>query len=365
MKTQQISTIRATTVIASAVAGVGILSFPRYMADAGNTAAPLVTLAGVGVALVDLVIVALLSARFPRENLFQFSSRLLGRRAAWVMNLVLMFFFLMLTSLTVRQFGEVASTVLFQRTPIEAVILLMLVLATLSSRRGIVKFSYIHYFYFPLIIGSIAFILLFSIRKISVIHLMPPGGVNVSASKFMKGMLETSALFDRSFVLTLIVPFMEKPGKAMRAGLLGIGITGLIYLSITAAAIGMLGVEEVKLLFYPTLEVARSISAGEGLLERLDALFIIIWVISVYTTVYTTYYICSYLLRHLLHLQDQRLASSALLPFMFALAMVPENIFISYTAANRLAIAGLAVLTGYPLLLLALALLRRVKGDSV
>lgn len=38
---RQITSLRAAAVISSTIIGVGILSFPRYMTEAGNSSAPL------------------------------------------------------------------------------------------------------------------------------------------------------------------------------------------------------------------------------------------------------------------------------------------------------------------------------------
>lgn len=130
---------------------------------------------------------------------------------------------------------------------------------------------------------------------------------------------------------------------------------------IVIASVGIFGAEETKLLIYPTLEMARSAAFGEGFLERLDAIFIIIWVISVYTTIYTTYYISAYLLHKLLRFRDQRMASTVLLPVMFILAMLPSNVFESYQWALHLGNAGMMLMFGYPLLLWTVYLLRRHK----
>ncbi|MFD2875723.1 GerAB/ArcD/ProY family transporter [Paenibacillus rhizoplanae] len=141
--------------------------------------------------------------------------------------------------------------------------------------------------------------------------------------KFWNGARQATYLFQSAFVVVLLIPLMEKPNHAVRAGAWAIFMSGAIYVLIVIASVGMFGAEETKLLIYPTLEMARSAAFGEGFLERLDAIFIIIWVISVFTTIYTTYYISAYLLQKLLRLRDQRMASSVLLPVMFILSMLP------------------------------------------
>ncbi|ETT65290.1 spore germination protein [Paenibacillus sp. FSL R7-277] len=356
---RQITSLRAAAVISSTIIGVGILSFPRYMTEAGNSSAPLVAFCGVLFSFISYWLLASLCQRFPQETLFVFSRRLIGRPLAAIFTVVIMLLFIVLTGLTVRQFGDVATTVLYKKTPIEATIFLMLLISLLSSRRNVVKFSYIHFFYLPLIVGSILVTILLSLKNVDMLNLQPV--LMAPSLQFWKGAQEATYLFQSSFVIVLLIPFMEKPGHAVRAGAWAIFLSGAIYVLIVIASVGIFGSEETKLLIYPTLEMARSAAFGEGFLERLDAIFIIIWVISVYTTIYTTYYISAYLLHKLLRFRDQRMASTVLLPVMFILAMLPSNVFESYRWALHLGNAGMMLMFGYPLLLWTVYLLRRHK----
>lgn len=360
---RQITTIRTAAVLSSTIIGVGILSFPRYMADAGDSSAPLVAFSGVTIAFCSYWLLASLCRRFPKESLFVFSRRIIGRPLAAFFTLIILLMFLMLTGLTARQFGDVATSVLYRKTPIEATIFLMLLVCMLSSRRNIVKFSYIHFFYLPLIIGSLLVTILISLRNVDILNLQPV--FTLPSARLWKGAAEASFLFQSTFVITLLVPFMERPKQAIRAGAMAIFLSGALYLLIVIACVGLFGAEETKLLIYPTLEAARSAAIGAGLLERLDAIFIVIWVISVYTTIYTTYYLAAYLLQHLCGFRDQRMSSSLLLPVLLVVAMQPENIFETYTWSLHLGTVGIALLTGYPVLLWAVYLLRRLgKGEG-
>jgi spore germination protein len=361
-RSRQITTLRAAAVISSTIIGVGILSFPRYMAAAGDSSAAFIAFSGVVLSFSSYWLLTSLCQRFPKESLFVFSRRLIGRPLATVFTALFLIMFTVLTGLTVRQFGDVATTVLYKHTPIEATIILMLLICLLSSRRNIVKFSYIHFFYLPLIVGSILLTVLISLQNVDLLNLqpilMPP------TPTFWKGAREASYLFQSSFVITLLIPFMEKPKQAVRAGALAISMSGAIYLLIVIASVGMFGAEETKLLIYPTLEMARSAAFGEGLFERLDGIFIVIWVISVYTTVYTTYYISAYLMQSLFALRDQRMTSSILLPLLFALAMLPANVFESYQWVLHLGNAGMILMIGYPLLLWIAFLIRHTRREA-
>ncbi|GGF82043.1 germination protein GerLB [Paenibacillus albidus] len=359
-----ITTLQVTAVITSTIIGVGILSFPRYMADAAGSGAPLVTAAGLPVAFAGLWFTAAVCRRFPQETLFVFSRRLLGRGFADILSFCIFLFFAFSTGLTMRQFGEVCVTVIFKKTPVEAVILMMLLLAALSVRRNVIKFTYIHIFYAPFILSSIFIIVLVALKDIDGLNLLPLTGNHTTAASFFRGMVTSSTLYQGTIVLALLVPLMKNPRKVLKAGTAALLIVGIVYILIVLITVGMFGAYETRLLLYPTLETARSISIGEGVLERFDAIFIIVWVISIFTTIFTNYYLAAYALREATRFRDQRLLASFLLPFIFTASLLPKNVFQSYCLASVTAIVGLILLTLYPLLLWLTAILRNQGGAS-
>ncbi|WP_419885969.1 GerAB/ArcD/ProY family transporter [Paenibacillus sp. B-A-8] len=360
-RNRPITTIQVMAVIISTIIGIGILSIPRYMAEAGDSGAPLVTASGVPVAFLGCWFTAVVCRKFPNETLFVFSRRLLGTWLADIFSMLISLFFAFSAGITMRQFGEVCIAVVFKKTPIEAVILLMLLLVALSIRRNIVKFTYVHVFYLPFILLSVIAIILVAMRNVDVLNLLPLTGNHTTLSSFSKGTITSATLYQGTFVITLLVPLMKKPQQALKAGIIALGFIGFIYIMIVWVTLGMFGAQESKILSYPTLEAARSISIGAGLLERFDALFIIIWVISIFTTIFTNYYIAAYSLQQVLRHKDRRLISSFLFPLIFIFSLFPRNIFQVNTFASITGIFGLVFLTIYPLLLWLASLIRH-KG---
>lgn len=85
-----------------------------------------------------------------------------------------------------RQFGEVCVAVVFKKTPIEAVILLMLLLVALSIRRNVVKFTYVHVFYLPFILLSVIAITLVAMKNVDVLNLLPSPEITPPFQAFPK-----------------------------------------------------------------------------------------------------------------------------------------------------------------------------------
>ena len=132
-------------------------------------------------------------------------------------------------------------------------------------------------------------------------------------------------------------------------------IGGFLYVMIVISSVGVFGSEETSLLTYPTLESARDASLNVG--QRLDALFLIIWVVSVYTSLYATYYFSVYAGREIMGLSDHRMLSTFCMPIVFAVAQAPLNFSAVYKTADLLYLIGLPLTAGYPAILLLISLM--------
>lgn len=360
---RSITWFQASAVVISSIIGGGVLDIPRTAAATADSGAPLITLAGIAIALLGIWLITVLGMRFPKENLFQYSQHILGKPVAYSVNLCMVLFFVILTALTVRQFGEVVVSAVLRKTPIEVTIIILLLLATVTTRRNIIRFSYIHMFYLPFILGPVLGIALISLQNAEVLNLQPIIGNH--PKDVIGGGLSITALFQSSLIITLIIPFMKKPEKALRSSMLGGTIAGLLYLIIVISTVATFGPQETIQLIWPTLEIARSTSIPGKIFERLDAIFIAVLVISVFTTIYATYYLASYAMRETFGLKDHGFLSSFLLPFLYLVAMIPQDIFQLYRMGEIVGKVGLSLTLCYPLLLWIITVIRKIRGNPV
>jgi spore germination protein len=356
----QITVIQAIAILISTIIGVGILPLPRFGVLAADTAAPLVTVAGIILALVSLWIISKLGMRYPRKSFVLYSEEILGRWVAGLGSIFVIGFFAVLTALAAREFGEVVITSVLRRTPLEITVIVMLLLAAIPTRNNITVFAYIHHFYIPLIVGPALVIVALSLKNANFLNLQPIFSNNTSG--FFKGALTIAGLFQGSFIMTLVIPNMRRPEKAMKATLWGLAIAGGIYLLIVIATVAVFGSEEIKLLLWPTLELARATSLPAAVLERLDAVFLIVWVTAVFTTLFSTYFLTIHAISDLTRLRDHKMLSLFILPFIFVVAMLPQNIIQMYRIIEWVGRIGLLITIVYPALLLLVATIRKKKG---
>ncbi|WP_168118696.1 endospore germination permease [Paenibacillus sp. HB172176] len=360
METRQVTVIQAAAILVSTIIGVGVLTLPLFAVQAAGSGAPFVTFLGVLLAFVGLLLITLLGMRFPKQTIIQYSETLIGKALAWIGSVLIISFFAVLTSLTAREFGEVVVTSVLKTTPVEVTVIVMLLLAAISTRNNITTFAYIHTFYFTFLLVPALLIVALSLKNAETINLLPIMGNERRG--MLAGTLTIAALFQGSFILSAIIPAMKMPAKAMKACLWGMLIAGGLYIIIVVAAVSVFGAEEIKKLLWPTLELAKATSLPANILERLDAAFLAVWVTAVFTTLFSSYFLTIHSTSQLFRLKEHKMLSFFVLPFVFVMAMIPLNIVQMYEIIVNVGRYGLYITIGYPGILWLLAILRKKRG---
>jgi spore germination protein len=359
---RQITVIQGAAILISTIIGVGVLPLPRFAVEAADTGAPLVTFLGLLLACIGLGLITLLGMRFPNKSIVQYSEDILGKWTGRLGSVFIISFFAILTALAAREFGEVVIASVLRRTPLEVTVIVMLLLAAISSRHNVTVFAYIHHFYFPLVLAPALVIIILSLKNGDALNLQPVWG-NEPKGIWM-GVLTVAALFQGSFIFTLVIPAMRRPEKAMKAALYGISIAGGLYLAIVMATVAVFGPEETEQLLWPTLELARTTALPAAILERLDAIFLIVWVTAVFTTLFSSYFLTIHSITQLFQLRDHKMFSLFVIPIIFFLAMIPQNAVQMYQFIEFVGRAGLVITIAYPALLLGVAWIRKLREDQ-
>ncbi|GAX91945.1 GerAB/ArcD/ProY family transporter [Effusibacillus lacus] len=358
---REITVMQATAILISTIIGVGLLPLPRFPVETADTAGPFVTLLGILLAFVGLWLITVLGMRFPNQSIIRYSEDVLGKWAGRTGSVLVILFFAVLTALASREFGEVVITSVLRRTPLEVTVMVMLFLAVVSTRNDINVFAYIHLFYLPLILAPVILIIVFSMKNANLLNLQPI--LPYDWSRTWTGILTVSALFQGSFIHTIVIPQMRQPKKAMKASIWGMLVAGGLYLAAVVASLAVFGVDEIKLLLWPTLELAKTTSIPGEILERLDAAFLAVWVTAVFTTLFSCYFLTVHAISELFRLRDHRMFSLFVFPFVYVIAMLPQNVVNLYEVIDIMSRMGLWITIAYPSILLVVASIRKIRGN--
>lgn len=359
---RDITTIQAMAVVISSIIGVGVLRLPKMAAVAGHSGAPLLTVLAVGLAYFGLLLITLLGMRFPNSTMIQYSEQIIGKWLSGLFTLLIIAFFFSLTSLAAEEFGTVVITSVLLNTPLEVTVVVMLLLAAIAAQHDIRTFTYIHLFYTPMILAPGLLIVFLSLRNANLLYILPITGN--AHNQVFTGILMIAALFQCSFVYTMVIPRMRRPRRAMLAGVWSFVIAGGFYVLIVTATVSVFGPNETQKLIWPTLELAKTTALPANVLERLDVAFLAVWVTAVFTTLLTSYYLTIQFLAQLLKLQNHRKLTYVLLPLIFTMTLLIKNVIQLYDVIKIVSQLGLCVTVGYPLILLIIAIARKLRGDG-
>lgn len=365
-KPKTVTSLQLTMSIGTAIIGVGILAFPRISVEYVQTGAPASAAFAMILMMAGSFVVAYLGNRYRNQTIFEYADQLIGK---WLSKVFLVFigmYFLELTALASREFGEVVVTSVLQQTPIAVTVFVMVLLATIACRVDIAVFARILTFYMPFVYFPALVIVVLSLKSARVANLQPLFAFfhGQTGYDIVTSIMVVSALFTNYLIVGLIVPFMFHPERSMRSAVVGVGIAGTLYIILMFGTLGVFGVEEMRNLLWPTLELAKTAALPAFFVERLDPIFLAVWVTAVFSAIFAAYYIAVQAISHLFRLKDHRSLSIIALPIILALAKQPANIVVMYRVVKQVGISGLCITLGYTLLLLFMHFVRGRGGNQ-
>lgn len=330
-------------------------SFRHYMLWAGNGAwLPLMLATGFGIGYVWLVLK--LAERFPKKSIAEYAPKVMTPILGYPIVLLLVLIFFLRSTFALRNVSEFFVTSILPETPISAVILVMLILvacALWAGLEGLVRFNELAT---PIIIGAFLLVLLGTTR-INIWNLMPV------LNKGFKGLIPVfrSAGSDLQIAIYMlfVYPFLADTQAAGRYGRRHIIAAGLLLFFIYLHTLLVLGSDMGEAFTWPYLVVTENI----WILERGEALFIVVWLFAAFVKIGFCQYIAALGLSQLMPKLRIEWVGAALLPLAgyFALRAqdLPSAVF-TYRLFNQSAFfLELAV----PVVILSITVLRK-KGDS-
>ncbi|NLP17879.1 MAG: GerAB/ArcD/ProY family transporter [Firmicutes bacterium] len=366
-KGNQITPLQGAAIVASSLIGVGILTLPREVAAAAGTDGPLATLLGGAIAALLLVLLTKLGLRFPGHSLIEYSSIILGGIVGKLLALAFIIYWFLLTAALVRIFGEMVITAILTNTPLELIIGIMLLLGAQLAAQDVKVFARIHEILLPLTILPLLFLFLNSINAVNPLHLLPVFAFG--PLPLVRGALATGLSFLGIEFILMLLPYYSEPQQAVKYHLYGILIPIILYFTIVTMGLGTFGDTALQYLQWPALEQIRlaALPSIPSVFERLESIFIGIWVVVIFTSVGSLYLMIILGSTQLLGLGSPRRNRFwhyvPTVPLFF-LARLPQNIIAVETYTELISKAGTVLIVAGPGLLYLIALVRQKKGGG-
>ncbi|MFC5464289.1 GerAB/ArcD/ProY family transporter [Lederbergia graminis] len=347
----------------SMVIGVGVLSLPRDIASntIGSDGWVALIVSG-GISLVMIWLMAKLAAKFPRQSFFSYASIIVSKPIAMFISFLFGISYLFVLAYDIRVLGHTSQQYLFDETPVEIITLIFLfvvVYAVSGSRAAIFRLNVL---FLPIILFIALFVLTANFKWLDFSNLMP--AFNTDLKGHLKAIHASSLSYIGMSIVFFYIAFVDKPKKAPKLAMIGMVIPVGLYILVYSICLLVFGHTATSHLLYPTLDLAKRIELPGGILERVEAVFFVIWTMSVFTTAVMSFDIAILALNSIFKRIKKMQLIFILSPLCYYIGLIPKNTIQLNVFGNILGTYMISFVFIITISLSIIAKIRRVKSNG-
>lgn len=321
-------------------------------------------LAIVGGGIMSFLVVVLsvsVGRRFPNQTPFQYSKLIYGKWIGGLLSLALIIASLTAGAFILRSLGDFLITAILPETPLSANIGLMLLLVCVGAYMGLEVLARFNEAFTPIVLVSWLIIVALSVSKIDFGWFRPLFDIELGrlgVATLLAGTLLIDALIELMFY-----PFVRDQRVVLKYCTWSVVIGTAVILALQMAVIGVFSPALASAFTFPLLQLAQDATLGVSL-ERMEAIFLILWIIGTFIRVSTVFYGASLGLAQTLGLKNHRFFIPPLAIGVFYVAFQPSNVPQSFNYDAIFNQVALVIQIGLVSLLLLGAIIRRKKGSA-
>ena len=201
--------------------------------------------------------------------------------------------------------------------------LLILLALVFANKLGINPLIRANLFFIPLAIFSILFIFIANIGNMNFERILPILG-NGTTTTFFSGISNLFAFGGISF-LYFLPPYLKEEKKYKKIGLISIALSGVLLLTSVATLLFMFPHIATTEEIFPLYLASRYIEFGR-FFQRLDAVFLLIWIISILSYLSIGLYLSTSIFKKITNLKYSKWFVALFGIIIFTLGLLPNNL---------------------------------------
>jgi len=257
-----------------------------------------------------------LALNFPEQSIIQYSEALLGKWLGKLFSLFYLGAFLLMGFTDLRTYGEVLRTVFLPETPLAVILGSMVVLAVAVVYAGLEPLGRMGDLIFPVFTLATLFTLFFPVLEADFSNLRPV--LYHGWQPVLHAALTPTVITAQYANLTILIPSVNQPQKALRAALYSLLWSSLILVLAAVVVVSLLGADEGAHAAFPVFKMIRAIRVSE-FLERVEVFPIFAWGLGLFITLAINLYSLAKGLSQLCRLQNYR-------PLLLPLAVITSTL---------------------------------------
>ncbi|MFC5700226.1 GerAB/ArcD/ProY family transporter [Cohnella faecalis] len=302
----------------------------------------------------------------PEIPLTGYIPKIVGVWIGYPLSVAYILYFMYIAARVLRDLGALLLTSKLDRTPMSVINLMIILIVIYAIVLGIETLGRAGEFFLAVMIlclvaGAVSAFASGIIHPENLAPVLENGWKLVLTTAFP---LTLTFPFGEMIVFTMLLPYLNQPARSAKTGMTALLSCGLILGFIRAVDISVLGLQKAGTSLFPLLETLSKVNIG-NVIQRLDAIVIMILVIGGFFKIAVFTYAAALGISHTFKLRNR-----SLLAIFVGLAVWVASLFIARNVLEHLE-TGLSIVpfylhlplqAGIPVLLLVLAWIRTKMG---
>lgn len=360
---QKVSTKQMVTLLILDMFGAASLITPRLAVESASQDGWVIILVAGFLACVYAFFLTKLTRLFPGKSFTNYTKAIAGKYIAILLSIVLIVKLMILGAFEIRIFGELTNQMLLNRTPIEIIILVLLLIVVYLGRKGFEVRARLGEILIIFALLPIAFVFIFAVFSIQLSNLAP--FFIATPQQVLQGGYNVSLRFVSIEFLLIGASFLAEPGKTTKVAFKAIGVVTVLHLIIFLVTVGIFGIHETANHIWPVIPMMKVVNLPEIFLDRQDALMMTFWMFTAFMYVNGIVFFVSYLIKDVFNLKRRDFIVFPLVPILYLLALIPNNVIQTYNWLELFTkYTGIVFSLAIPIILYAIAKIRGVGEEG-
>jgi spore germination protein KB len=300
--------------------GSSVLYIPAALAAEAKQDAWIAAGFGVVIGLLVVKLITSVAKLYPNLNFAQYTELIFGKWIGKLVNLAFFFNFYMISAFVLRDVGDFVLTHLMPETPVQAILILFIVVVIMGIRSGLETIARVAELFYPWLIIIMLMLLIALIPEIKSTNIQPLFESEVKT--IVRASLPFIAVpFFQISVFLMIIPYVQRKKGVEKKFFSGVLYGGILLIMFTLISILVLGVDITPTQLFPTYGLVQKINIG-NFLQRLEALITGIWFITIFFKLSICFYASALSLAHTLKLKDYKVLTFPLGIILVILSIV-------------------------------------------
>jgi len=298
-----------------------------------------------------------LNKLYPKETIIEYSEQILGKLVGKLVGAVFLLFYLHITGIIVREYGEFLSGAFLQHTPIAVIIGTMVLVCSFAVIGGLEVIGRASEIIVPIVMLLYLFIFILLLKDLEIENMFPIMEKGIKPS--LMGSIVPQSWFSEFLLISFFLPYVKNKKKGMKWGMISV-ISVMLLMVLTNMMNLLLFGNLTPSLTYPVMIAARYISIAD-FLEHLESIVMAIWIAGTFIKITVFYYVLALGTAQWLKLSEYRpvVLPLGFLVLLHGLWSARDLQELSHFLATSGAVYILSVQVVIPVILLLVAFIRK------